>query len=93
MSKRETAASRSALAVSEAPHMGLVAADTKGQSSRRGRVGEDECEREEHWSSGCMGLEAAGEEREKDTKGRAESGSRHGARFAKKEASKENKMD
>ena len=52
----------------EAPHMGLAAADTKGQSSRRGRVGEDECEREEHWSSGCMGLEAAGEEREKETR-------------------------
>ena len=46
--------------------MGLAAADTKGQSGRRGRVGEDECEREEHWSSGCMGLEAAGEEREKE---------------------------
>ena len=40
-----------------------------------------------------MGLEAAGEEREKDTRGRAESGSRHGARFAKKEANKENEMD
>ena len=48
--------------------MGLAAADTKGQASGRGRVGEDECEREEHWSSGCVGLqrvEAVGRRRER----------------------------
>ena len=73
--------------------MGLAAADTKGQSGRRGRVGEDECEREEHWSSGCMGLEAAAGRSERKEQGRAESGSRYGARFAKKEANKENELD
>ena len=53
--------------------MGLAAADTKGQASGRGYVGEDECEREEHWSSGCVGLKVrgGGEEREEDT-GRSE---------------------
>ena len=70
-SERETARPlASAPSRCEAPHMGLAAADTKGRASRRGRVGEDECEREEHWSSGCMGLEGrgGGEEREKETR-------------------------
>ena len=89
---RNGAASRpSAPSRCEAPQMGLAAADTKGRASRRGRAGEDE----EHWSSGCVGLqrvEAAGRS-ERKTRGRAASGARYGARFAKKEARKENELD
>ena len=57
--KRETARPLAQLSLWSSSY-GARGGRHQGASSQRGRVGEDECEREEHWSSGCMGLEAAG---------------------------------
>ena len=74
--------------------MGLAAADTKGQAAKgavwvKMNVKEKSTGVPDAWGSR---VEAAGRS-ERKTRGRAESGSRYGARFAKKEANKENEMD
>ena len=77
----------------EAPHMGLAAADTKGQAAEgavrvKMNVNEKSTGVPDAWGS-----RRRGRSERKIRRGRAESGSRHGARFAKKEASKENELD